>query len=96
MIHNEQVKRNTERFPDDFTFQLTTQETKKWKKGLFEDNPQPIPHKEDEENWSQTATSSGKHRGAAYRPYAFTEHGAIMVATVLNSLSIPQSKIANS
>src|ERR1700694_2900361 len=29
--------------------------------------------------------SSGKHRGKAYRPYAFTEHGAIMAANVLNS-----------
>jgi hypothetical protein len=29
--------------------------------------------------------SSGKHRGAAYRPYAFTEHGALQAA---NSLSI--------
>ena len=36
-------------------------------------------------NWSQIATSSKRHRGAAYRPYAFTEHGAIMAATVLNS-----------
>jgi hypothetical protein len=26
-------------------------------------------------NSSQFAMSSGKHRGAAYRPYAFTEHG---------------------
>jgi hypothetical protein len=36
-------------------------------------------------NWSQFVTSSKRHRGAAYRPYAFTEHGAIMAATVLNS-----------
>ena len=26
-----------------------------------------------------------RHRGAVYRPYAFTEHGAIVAATVLNS-----------
>ena len=36
-------------------------------------------------NWSQFVTSSKRHRGAAYRPWAFTEHGAIMAATVLNS-----------
>lgn len=29
--------------------------------------------------------SSRKHRGATYRPWAFTEHGALMAATVLNS-----------
>lgn len=30
-------------------------------------------------------TSSRKHRGAAYRPWAFTEHGALMAANILRS-----------
>jgi ORF6N domain len=34
---------------------------------------------------SQIATSSSEHGGRRYLPYAFTEHGAIMAATVLNS-----------
>ena len=34
---------------------------------------------------SQNVISSEGHGGARYRPYAFTEHGAIMAATVLNS-----------
>ena len=34
---------------------------------------------------SQTATSSSSHGGRRYLPHAFTEHGAIMAATVLNS-----------
>ena len=34
---------------------------------------------------SQTVTSSSKHGGRRYLPHAFTEHGAIMAATVLNS-----------
>ena len=34
---------------------------------------------------SQIAISSKKHGGRRYPPYAFTEHGAIMAATVLNS-----------
>ncbi len=34
---------------------------------------------------SQNVISSDGHGGARYRPYAFTEHGAIMAATVLNS-----------
>ena len=34
---------------------------------------------------SQFAISSQKHGGRRYLPYAFTEHGAIMAATVLNS-----------
>jgi ORF6N domain len=62
---NEQVKRNQERFPDDFLFQLTTEE----EQGLR----------------SQIATSKPGRGGRRYSPYAFTEHGAIMAATVLNS-----------
>jgi len=34
---------------------------------------------------SQNVISSSRHGGARYLPYAFTEHGAIMAATVLNS-----------
>ena len=37
------------------------------------------------DNWSHFATSSSKHRGASYRPWAFTDYGAIQVANVLNS-----------
>jgi hypothetical protein len=41
--------------------------------------------KEDQNLRLQIATSSQKHGGRRYPPYAFTEHGAIMAATVLNS-----------
>ena len=36
-------------------------------------------------NWSQFVTSSQKHRRRGFRPYAFTEHGALMLASVLNA-----------
>jgi hypothetical protein len=62
---NEQVKRNQERFPSDFMFQLTG--------------------KEHDALRSQFATSKKSRGGRRYTPYAFTEHGAIMAATVLNS-----------
>jgi hypothetical protein len=62
---NQAVKRNRERFPADFMFQLTAQE--------------------DEILKSQIVISSSGHGGRRYPPYAFTEHGAIMAATVLNS-----------
>ena len=41
--------------------------------------------KENEELKSQTVTSKSSRGGRRYAPYAFTEHGAIMAATVLNS-----------
>jgi ORF6N domain len=82
---NEQVKRNAERFPEDFMFQLTAQEWSNLKSQIVTSSLE-VPQKEGVlPNWSQFATSSKRHRGAAYRPTAFTEHGAIMAATVLNS-----------
>lgn len=60
---NEQVKRNRERFPQDFIFELTREEFANLK--------------------SQSATSSWG--GRRKLPLAFTEHGAIMAATVLSS-----------
>ncbi|HVN71144.1 MAG TPA: ORF6N domain-containing protein [Desulfomonilia bacterium] len=61
---NEQVKRNKERFPPDFMFQLT-------------------PEEKDELLESRPHLSSLKYSKTL--PYAFTEHGSIMAAGVLNS-----------
>ncbi len=66
-ILNQAVKRNMERFPERFMFQLTTDE---WG-NIF--------------NSSQFVMSSRKHRGSQYLPYAFTEHGVTMLASVLRS-----------
>lgn len=60
----EQVKRNIERFPDNYMFQLTRKETS--------------------EMVSQNAIPSISHMGG-YLPYAFTEHGVLMLANVLKS-----------
>jgi hypothetical protein len=66
-------------------FQLTAQEWSNLKSQIATSSLE-VPQKECvAPNWSQFVTSSKRHRGAAYRPHAFTEHGAIMAATVLNS-----------
>jgi hypothetical protein len=70
---NEQVKRNADRFPEDFAFRLSAEEWMNLK-----------THKK-EINRSQFATGSQKHRDPRFLPWAFTEHGAIMAANVLNS-----------
>jgi hypothetical protein len=44
-------------------------------------------------NRSQFATGSQKHRNPLYRPYVFTEHGAIMAANVLNSEEAVQMSV---
>lgn len=63
---NQAIKRNAERFPEDFMFRLTRAETEAL-------------------NRSQFVTGSQKHRDPRFAPFAFTEHGAIMAASVLNS-----------
>jgi ORF6N domain-containing protein len=102
---NEAFKRNRQRFPEDFAFQLTADEMAAFRvqismraaqaKAAQGDtsnssqfamsSSQVIDSTEDASNWSQFATSS-KRRGAAYRPWAFTEHGALMAANVLRSV----------
>jgi hypothetical protein len=62
---NEQVKRNVDRFPSDFMFQLT--------------------NKEWESLRSQFAISKKGRGGRRYAPFVFTEHGVLMLSSVLNS-----------
>ena len=70
-VLNQAVKRNRERFPEDFMFQLTREEVEQLQVAA--------------PNRSQIVTGSQKHRDPRFLPYAFTEHGAIMAANVLNS-----------
>lgn len=62
---NEQFKRNSRRFPEDFSFRLNRDEFEALR--------------------SQFATSKLGSGGRRYLPYCFTEHGAVMLANVLNS-----------
>jgi len=62
---NKAVKRNIERFPDDFMFQLAKDE---WENLTF-----------------QNGISNKRHGGRRFMPYAFTEQGVAMLASVLNS-----------
>ncbi|MEY4876979.1 MAG: hypothetical protein RL708_2128 [Bacteroidota bacterium] len=70
---NQAVKRNIERFPKDFVFQLTKQEV---------------------ENWiSQFVISNSEKMGLRKLPYAFTEHGILMLSSVLKSEKAVQVNI---
>ena len=81
---NEAIKRNRHRFPPDFMFQLTREEFDSLRSQIAMSKPH---------NSSQFAMSSAKHRGAAYRPYAFTEHGALQAANVLRSQRAVQMSV---
>ena len=74
---NEQYRRNLDRFPRDFAFQLTLEEWTALRSQIATLKTTPDLR-------SQIATSS-PHGGRRYFPIAFTEHGALMAANILNS-----------
>jgi hypothetical protein len=99
---NEAIKRNKDRFPPDFMFQLTHAE--------FDSLTSQIAISETEgtANSSQIAMSSrkqaslrsqfailksGRGRHRKYRPYAFTEHGALQAANILRSTRAVQMSV---
>ena len=69
----EQVKRNLDRFPEDFMFELTKEELKNWR--------------------SQFATSNKDIMGLRVPPFVFTEHGVLMLSSVLQSKRAVQVNI---
>ena len=72
-VFNQAVKRKADRFPQDFMFQLTALELENLRSQFAASNFE-TPQKEGvAPNWSQFVTSFKRHRGAAYRPTAFTE-----------------------
>ena len=73
---NQAVKRNAEKFPGDFMFQLEPHEVETLRSQIVTSSSESMR--------SQIVTAS-KTRNIRYLPFAFTEHGAIMAATVLSS-----------
>ena len=82
---NQAVKRNADRFPEDFAFQLTIQEVTQLRSQAVTSNTELIDTKREDQNRSQFVTGSQKHRDPRLRPWAFTEHGAVMAANILRS-----------
>jgi hypothetical protein len=92
-VLNQAVGRNSDRFPEDFMFQLSKEETHAVMRShimtapgnssqfvMSSNRPKAVAS-----NWSQIVTSSKKHRGLSYRPYAFPEQGVAMLSSVLRS-----------
>jgi hypothetical protein len=82
---NQAIKRNEDRFPEDFRFQLTKEEYANLMAQSAISNSEGGGNQPDGKRWSQIVTTSRRFRAQAYLPWAFTEHGALMAATVLNS-----------
>jgi len=82
-VFNQAVKRNIDRFPADFAFQLTAADVANLRSQIVTSSFQPTEIQKDAPDSSQIAMSS--YGGRRYLPWVFTEHGAIMAATILNS-----------
>ena len=65
------VRRNIERFPEDFMFELTAEEFQNLR----------------------TQIASSSWGGSRYPPFGFTEHGAVMLASILNSETAVKASI---
>jgi hypothetical protein len=72
-VFNQAVKRHRERFPEDFMFKLTTDEAKVWSE----------EHSGSRLRSQNVILKRGQH--IKHLPYAFTEHGILMLSSVLNS-----------
>jgi hypothetical protein len=70
---NQAVRRNMDRFPEDFMFQLSVEEAESLR--------------------SQIVTSNVRRGGRRYLPYVFTEHGVVMLSSVLRSPRAAQMNI---
>jgi ORF6N domain len=80
---NQAVRRNAERFPEDFVFQLTLREAEGLRANL-----------DSTPSRSQFVISKPGRGGRRYRPYAFTEQGVAMLSSVLRSQRAVQVNIA--
>lgn len=84
---NRAVKRNQDRFPEDFMFRVGPEEAKGLRFHFGTSN-------EAESLKSQIVTSKTGRGGRRYLPYAFTEQGVAMLSSVLNSKRAVQVNIA--
>ncbi len=100
---NEQVRRNIERFPKDFLFQLTADEYEVLKSQIATSNKEnsenlsqhtEIKEKPDHSLRSQIVTSKTGRGGKQKLPYVFTENGVAMLSSVLRSPQAIEVNIA--
>lgn len=88
-VLNQSVRRNIDRFPEDFMFQLTNNELEKIRVQVKDLNP---VHQSLRSQIVTLKTGQGEH--VKYLPLAFTEHGVAMLSGIINSKKAIQMNIA--
>jgi hypothetical protein len=91
-VLNQTVKRNIERFPEDFMFRLRMEEWNSMRSQIVTTSAKEYENQDI--NRSQFVTGSQKHRSKSYLPFVFTEHGVTMLASVLRSDTAVKMNIA--
>jgi hypothetical protein len=91
-VLNQTVKRNIERFPEDFMFRLSKEEWTNKRSQIVTTSAKEYENQDI--NRSQFVTGSQKHRSKSYLPFVFTEHGVTMLASVLRSDTAVKMNIA--
>jgi hypothetical protein len=81
-VFNQTIRRNIARFPADFLFQITREDLANLRSQFVTSSSEPTPALRSQIVTLETA-GRGRHR--KHLPWAFTEHGAIMAATILRS-----------
>ncbi|MDQ6622103.1 MAG: ORF6N domain-containing protein [Verrucomicrobiota bacterium] len=85
---NQAMRRNAERFPEDFAFRLSQAELQGLRSQIVTSSDSSTG------DWSQIVTSSQRHRRRDAPPYAFTEQGVAMLSSVLRSARAVEVNIA--
>ena len=98
-VLNQSVKRNIERFPEDFMFQLTKEEFEILRSQIVTSSEEVLRSQivtiENEDDFlrSQNVTIDMRGRHLKYLPYAFTEQGVAMLSGILRSKVATQMNI---
>jgi hypothetical protein len=88
---NQQVRRNMDRFPADFMFELSLEEYRNLMLQIATSSLQTVDNINDPDLTSQIVISSWG--GRRKLPFVFSEHGALMLASVLSSKTAIQASI---
>ena len=98
-VLNQAVKRNIERFPEDFMFRMDNSEWEFLRSQFVTSKIVPLSTEDEEDNdsrdvlRSQFVTSKDGRGGVRYTPYVFTELGIAMLSSVLRSETAIQVNI---
>ena len=84
---NQAVKRNIERFPERYMFQLNKDDVANMRSQIVTLNS------DDSGSILRSQFVTSRWGGTRYLPYAFTEHGIIMLASVLNSPTAVEASV---